>query len=140
VTLAPAGYWHPFFRTTPLDQGCTLQSSAAGDTDSTGTYLKLRCPGGPGGVDKTVQWYRPNIEDAAVSDKFFKETTGAYITRQCYKQNADSGSYEIDTSAYTVAEAAGYELISTEDTSKVVKPPRFDLPPPPPQDAFDPKN
>jgi hypothetical protein len=130
--LAPQGFLHPFMRIDPLDQGCTIASAPAGTEDATGTYLQLLCPGQIGTPSQTVKWYRPQVEALTAANDFYKKQAGAYVTRQCYTQNAESGVYEIDNSSYGAKEAAGYELISTADTTKVVLPPRFKLPPPPP--------
>ena len=139
TVLSPKGFYHPFMRIDPLDNGCTLDSSSTGTLDpAVGTYLALKCPGAQGQLGKAVKWYRPDIEKTDVADAFYKKSEGTYITRQCYKQNIDTGSYEIDSSSYGVAEKAGYELVSTADSSKVVKPPHFELPLPPPAGAFDP--
>lgn len=124
--LAPAGFYHPFFRIDPIDQGCTIQSAPTGTDDAKGTYLQVQCADG-----QVRKWYRPKLSASVNANLFIRKDSGTLITRQCYKQNSETGSYDIDQAQYTVNEDAGYELISTADTSKVVQPPRFDLPPPP---------
>ena len=107
LSLQSKGYWHPFFN-----------SSSSSGTDADGDYL-TRTQG-----SQVPKWYKPLISDAAIKVAFANVNSGSYITRQCFKQNASSGLYEIDTDKVT--ETAGYEVFDTGNTvnaAKMIGPP-----------------
>lgn len=111
--LKPTGFYHPRFNS---DQG-QGDTYLANQTDADGTYFQKTKTSGQTEVNK---WYLPNA--GTNSTTFVTSQMGAIITKQCYKQ-ADSGVYEIDAASTTAT--AGYDLISTSDTTKMFDPPKL---------------
>ena len=111
-SLAPGGFWHPFFAS-----GTWQASSSDCPTGATSCYVKSS--NGPGG--QTGAWAKPNLSSATLAQSFANDGQGTYVTRQCFKENATTGKYEIDTEAVT--EGAGWELVSTADSTKIISTP-----------------
>lgn len=107
--LSANGSYHPFFNSAPGGT-CGAVTSA---TDTTGKYYTATC-----GTD-VRKWYVPKI--TGVNEAFVTDQQPSQFTRTCFKQNATTGEYDIDTSK--ISADAGYELITTSDTSKVISPP-----------------
>jgi hypothetical protein len=103
--FAPKGFLHPFHNTTG-----TVVTQAA--TDDDGTYREVSQNG------TQVKYYKPAI-DGALAETFSTAQNGSIITRQCFKQNASTGAYEIDTAE--ISGGAGYELLDTDDGSNAGK-------------------
>lgn len=113
LALSPNGAYHPFFKTGTTGGTCGTVSATA-STDTTGRYYFC--------ADKTtVKWYEPNADLGANGVTFATTPTPAFYTRQCFKQNATTALYEIDTAKTT--SAAGYELVAVADTTKRITPP-----------------
>jgi hypothetical protein len=113
LALSPNGAYHPFFKTGAGNDTCGTVSTTA-TTDATGKYYF--CASKP-----AIKWYEPNADLGANGVKFATEQLPAFYTRQCFKQNATTALYEIDTAKTT--SAAGYELVAVADTSKRIAPP-----------------
>ncbi len=113
IALSPNGAYHPFFKTGAGNNDCGNVSTSA-STDANGKFYF--CPSVP-----TIKWYEPNADLGANGVKFATEQTPAFYTRQCFKQNATTALYEIDTAKTT--SASGYELVAVADTTKRIAPP-----------------
>lgn len=112
VTLAPNGFYHPFFN----DQGQDCSVSTGSDAD--GSYKTCT-------RDSTeIKWYVPAVADQTLADEFVSDQRGGIVTRQCYKFDETAGMYVVDTDE--IAEDAGYELFRNTDTAKFVAPPELD--------------
>lgn len=107
VSLAPNGFYHPFFN----DQDCSVSTGS----DSDGSYKSCTKNGG------TLKWYAPNVADSALADDFVADQRGGIVTRQCYEFDATAGLYVVDTAE--IDEAAGYELFRNTETAKFVAAP-----------------
>lgn len=111
VTISPNSFYHPFYST---EQGGTTTGS-----DSIGTWHE-RTQANPGGGNKVQRWYVPLDSDATKAVDFATKQTGLLVSKQCFAQDAE-GVYKIDTAKTT--QAAGVELVSTSDTTKLIAPP-----------------
>jgi hypothetical protein len=102
-TLTPKGFYHPFF-----------SSSTGNGTDTVGTYYtKTQGP-------STAKWYRPEATTNGL--KFVSDQMANLITKQCYKQDATTKAYLIDTSIITSAK--GYDFVETEASKSAIEPPK----------------
>lgn len=104
LKLQAKGSWHPFLNTP----------TATLAVDTVGTPKTRTQQDG-----KTSKWYVPAISDLTLAAEFVTGSSGNIITRQCFKQNATTFLWELDTTAVT--ETAGYELIRSTDTTKSAK-------------------
>jgi len=105
------GAYHPFFH-TETDNTCAAASGPS--TDTTGTFYTRVCG------SETRKWYVPK-DSGANGTTFVTQQQPAFNIRTCFKQNATSGDYEIDTA--NTSGAAGFDLVATSDTSKKLSPP-----------------
>lgn len=115
ISLTPRGMYHPF--TNIID---TQGGSATITTNNVGTYKYKKVTS-----NLTTEWaaVQATGTDAVT---FVEQQVAALMTSQCFKQNATSGLWEIDTTKTTGAD--GYDIIKTTDTVKALTPP----PPPKP--------
>lgn len=121
-TLKPDGFYHPFFNTNSQG-GCGAITEGS---DASRDFQERTCTA-PNGGSEVSKWYVPKILDEIKANEFVKNQKGNLITRQCYMQNKD-GLYVINDTT----ETAGYDLIRTTETNKIIAPPSHQLPPPPP--------
>ena len=113
VELKPNGWYHPFFY---LGAGETTDTDASAGTYD---YMILRAP--PGGTPKQVHWNKPTLSDGNQAKTYVEEQTGNFVTRQCFKQDAN-GNYALDNGE--ISGSAGYELIET-NSPKFIAPPKL---------------
>lgn len=118
ATLAPSSYWHPFLNTS--NSSNNWQTPPGGlATDTTGSYYEGIANGPQAGVPVTKKWYVPKLSDTSAATTFVTETSGNFITKQCFTQNAE-GLYIIDTSK--ISDSAGYQIIEGTSTDKPTPP------------------
>jgi hypothetical protein len=117
LTLTPKGFYHPFLN-TPTTSG----------SDDKGAF-KTRTQQS----NQVSKWYLPDLSDATLANTFITQQNGSLITRQCFKQDATSGLYLIDSTNTT--EDAGYEILDTGNTVNAAK--FVALPPPPEKPQFE---
>jgi hypothetical protein len=120
LTLAPQGFWHPFFN-----------SANGSGTDSTGDFKTKTQQSG-----QATKWYLPVVGDTTLAGKFVSQSDGSLISRQCFAFNDTTKLYEID--ATKTSTTAGFELVDTGVTSNSAK--FIALPPPvapPADDVFE---
>ena len=114
--LSPKGFYHPFLNTMDAGQGENSCTQTTG-TDTKGDYYSKSCSGGGGGQTNSAKWYKPKTTglDASLLSTWTTAQTGSIVSRQCVKQDATSGVYEIDVAQ--VSAEAGFELLDSSSDS-----------------------
>ncbi len=132
TSIKPDSSYHPFFWVKENNNPRTGTGITASCSPSSGTGT---CTVSENST-KLASWTVPTFSVAAnvtAAEEWAKSQTSVYITRQCVKQNATSGVYEIDTGLIT--DTVGYELFqaSTKPEFVIGKPNKPKDPPPPPK-------
>jgi hypothetical protein len=107
VELKPTAWYHPFFY---VGTGETMITDANYDHGVTRTN---------NGQTVSGRWNTPALSDSALAKKYVEDQRGSYVTRQCFKQDAN-GNYALDNGE--ISASAGYELIAT-NSPKFIAPP-----------------
>lgn len=110
IELKPNAWYHPFFY---LGQGESNQSDASFSHGVT--------RGQQGQQTQSAKWNKPALADDTLATNYVQNQTGSYVTRQCFKQDAN-GNYALDNS--DISGTAGYELIAT-NSPKIITPPNL---------------
>ncbi len=121
VPLEFAGFYHPFFN--DLIQGgetCTMTSNPG--FDASGDFYEKSCT--RDAATAVMKWYEPNVSATVLAQAFATDQVGPIVTRQCYKYDTATAAYVLDTDA--IPDAAGFELIASNDDAKFVKAPAID--------------